>query len=125
MPTRIEMSSLVRARRILSGHFRRAVTLALVMTPVSPDSIERSSPPRCHKARGVFQRCTLGPERRERGFRIPDKRLEVRRRWLDPAERQKRCLGAAGTLGHRLADRLFIAFGIEQIVGKLEGLAEG
>src|SRR4029079_5016488 len=113
MPTRIEMSSLGRARRILSGHFRRAVTLALVMTPVSPDSIERSSPPRGHKARGVFQRCTLVPERRERGFRIPDKRLEARPRRLDAEQRDKRRLAAAGILGHRLADCLLIAFGIE------------
>ena len=73
----------------------------------------------------MLERGRLVPERRKRGFGIVDQRLEARPRGLDPEQRDKRRLAAAGILGHRLADRRFVALGIEQIVGELKGLAEG
>ena len=85
----------------------------------------RSSPARGDEARSLFQRGTLISERRECGFRLLDERLKARSRRLDPKQRDKRRLAAAGILGHSLTNRFFVAFGIEQIVGKLKRLPEG
>src|SRR5680860_435565 len=84
-----------------------------------------SAAPFSNEAGGIDQRRCLLAERLERVLGFDDKPVEPRLGPLDPEQRHQGGLAAVRVLGRRLAHGFGVALGVEQVVGELEGLAEG
>src|SRR4029453_1463316 len=88
-------------------------------------AIPASALPACYKSRRLDQGDSALAEGRKGRFGLCDERAEPLLRRFNAEQGNESGLAAAGVLGDGLAERLGVALRIEEIVGELEGLAEG
>src|SRR5262245_34749008 len=107
------------------AHEPRVLPSGLLQSLCHGELAPSSIPASRDESRDVLQHCSARPERRNRCVSLGDELVEPVLCRLDSEERNERRLASPGILGDRLTERLGIAFGIEQVIGELEGLAEG
>src|SRR4026209_2243020 len=124
-PTPSAIRKRICARACLASQVQARCRGGAVLVFFPRGAIPFSALTACDKSRRLDQGDSAFAELRKRALCLGDQGTQPLLRGVNAEQGNERGLATAGVLGDGLAKRLGVAFRVEQVVGELEGLAEG